>query len=165
MIPDYHFRADHPGQGSPRLMYILFYTGAALLLAAAIYEFYLYFTHWAVGDERGYLWQLILGIIYLIVSGIVAYFTYRRSSNSEEAPPDRYVIVQGGVLTYELDQLNGKQRLDLSQLAATSRPSVRDIVLTMRDGREVVLPIYLIDEEDKQAELEALLQKAAGTNP
>ncbi|NJB86770.1 hypothetical protein GGR26_002547 [Lewinella marina] len=160
MIPDYHFRADHSATGTARWIYLLLYAGAALLLVAAVYELYLYFTHWAIGDERDHVWQLILGILYLVVSGLVAYFTSQRHGR-EETPPERFVTIKDGILTYQLDQLNGKQRVDLRHLVATRRPSVRDLTLELKDGQRVELPIYLIDDEAKQAELEKILVAAA----
>ncbi len=162
VIPDFHYRADHPAPGTTRLLHFLFYFGALLLLVAGVHSLYLYFTLWTGGDDNSHVWQLVLGMVYLIGGLVVAYSTYHHA-DGEAPPPDRYVDVKGGVMTYELDQLNGKQRLPLAELTAATRPSVRDMILEFRDGRQVVLPIYLIDEEDKQAELEALLKRQATT--
>ncbi|THH39435.1 hypothetical protein [Neolewinella litorea] len=161
MIPDYDFHSDTPNTGNLRLLHWLFYAGALLLLLAAVYEFYLYSTHWAVGDERDHLWQLVLGFIYLLVGGLVAWFTYQRTAGNAESPPERFVTIRGGTMTYQLDQLNGKQQLDLKQLSGATRPSVREMILEMKDGRKVTLPVYLIDNDEKQAELENLLMNAA----
>ena len=160
MVADYHFRADHPNPNTTRWLHVLFYCGALLLALAGVYELYQYATHWTDGTDHSHLWQLILGIVYLIVAGLVAYATYNHGG-SGEIPPDRYVDVKNNTLVYELDQLAGKQTIDLSNLRRVTRPSVRELILELEDGSQRVLPVYLIDEDDKQAELERVLRAAA----
>ncbi len=137
------------------MLHLLFYLGAVLLLVAAIHSLYLYFTDWSAGDD-GHFWYLVLGLVYLLVSGLIAWFTYHHGAG-EETPPDRYLEIRNGVMTWELDQLKGKQRVDLKSVVRAERPSVRELSLTLQGGREVVLPIYLVDEEAKQVELENIL--------
>ena len=155
MIPDYHFRTEHPNPQTTRLLHLLFYLGAVLLLVAAGHSLYLYFTDWSAGDD-GHFWYLLLGLIYLLVSGLIAWFTYHHG-DGHETPPDRYVEIRDGTMIWELDQLNGKQTVDLNTVVQADRPSVRDFLLTLEDGRQVILPIYLVDEENKQVELENIL--------
>ncbi|MCP9236865.1 hypothetical protein [Lewinella sp. JB7] len=158
MIPDYSFRTDHPNPRTTRMLHLLFYFGALLLLVAAVHSLYLYFTAWTTGDDGSHLWSLVLGLVYLLVSVLIAYFTYNHGDD-EVAPPDRYVEIEDGVLMFSLDQVSGRQVVDLSAVGSVSRPSVRELVLALRDGRQVVLPVYLIDDEEKQRELEAILTK------
>ncbi|WP_116128266.1 hypothetical protein [Lewinella sp. IMCC34183] len=160
MIPDYHYRADQPDPATTRLLHVLFYAAAALLLVAGVHSLYVYVTGWTAGDDYSHLWQLLLAILYLLAAGAVAYATYNHGGG-KEAAPERYVDVAAGTMTYALDQLAGKQRVDLTQLAQVTRPSVRELILEFRDGRQVILPVYLIEGEEKQRELEALLQNAA----
>ncbi|MGB3800889.1 MAG: DUF308 domain-containing protein [Lewinella sp.] len=162
MAPEFHFRADHPDPGTTRWLHICFYVGAVLLAVAGVYELYLYATHWSAGDDSSYLWMLVLGIVYLIVAGLVAYATYNHGG-SEEIPPERFVHIEGGVMTYELDQLQGREEIRLADIQAVHRPSVRELILELRDGKRITMPVYLIDEEDKQNELEALLNRSASS--
>ncbi len=155
MIPDYHFRAEHANPRTTRLFHLLFYLGAALLLVAAGQSLYFYFTDWSASDD-GHFWYLILGLLYLLVSGLIAWFTYHHG-DGQETPPDRYVEIRDGIMVWELDQLNGKQRVDLDTVVRADRPSVRDFLLTLQDGTQIVLPIFLVDEEAKQVELENIL--------
>ena len=161
MAATFHFHSDHPDPGTTRWLHVGFYFAAVLLLVAAVYEFYQYATHWTDGDDNSHLWQLLLGILYLIVAVGVAYATYRHGG-SGEIPPERFVTVDNGVMTYELDQLNGRQRVPLEEVEAVHRPSVRDLILELRGEKRLVVPIYLIDDEEKQAELERILTEAAG---
>ena len=160
MAADFHFRADHPNPRTTRWLHVLFYVGAFLLAFAGVYELYQYATHWTDGNDHSHLWQLALGIVYLIVAALIAYATYNHGG-SGEIPPDRYVEVTGNTLVYELDQLDGRQTVDLRNLVAVDRPSVRELYLELRDGRRVVLPVYLIDDEARQEALEARLRAAA----
>ncbi len=155
MIPNYAFRTEHAAPRTTRWLHLLFYLGAGLLLAAAAHSLYLYFTDWSAGDD-GHFWYLVLGLVYLLVSALIAWFTYHHGDD-EESPPDRYVEIRDGVMVWELDQLNGAQRVDLKTVARAERPSVRELLLTLQDGSRLMLPIYLVDEEAKQVELENIL--------
>ena len=159
MTPTYDFHTPPPpNPRTTRLLHWLFYLGALLLLVAAIHSLYLYFTHWSGGEDDHPIWQLVLGLIYLVVSGLIAYATYTHGQgDEEELPPPRYVRIENGKLTYELDQLNGRQEIALDRIKRVKRASVRDLLLELRDGERVLLPIYLIDDEGKQAELEEVL--------
>jgi hypothetical protein len=153
VIPDYQFRADHPNPRTTRLLHLLFYLGAFLLFVAAVHSFYVYWTEWTVGDDNSHLWNLVLGMIYLIVSGLVAYATYHHGDGDDVTPPERYLLIEEGVMTYELDQLSGRRVVDLSGLTEVTQPTVRELRLHFRGGEEIALPIYLIDEPEKQEEL------------
>ncbi|CAH0998842.1 hypothetical protein LEM8419_00157 [Neolewinella maritima] len=158
MTPDYDFHTTPPDPRTTGLLHALFYLAAVLLLAAAIYTLYLYFTHWSGGEDDHPIWQLILGLVYLVASGLIAYATYTHANGSDgEVPPERYVRIADGRLVYDLDQLSGRQEVDLDRIVKVSRPSVRDLVLDLSDGTQQVLPIYLIDEDGKQEELERAL--------
>lgn len=160
MIPDYRFRTAPPDPRTTRLLHWLFYLGALLLLVAAVHSLYRYLTEWTAGDDNSHLWDLLLGIVYLIASGLIAYATYRHGSGPrEELAPERYADIKDGILTYQLDQLSGTQRIDLGQVRQVTKPSVRELVLTTEGGERHVLPIYLIDEEEKQRELEGILKQ------
>ncbi|PPK85166.1 hypothetical protein CLV84_2058 [Neolewinella xylanilytica] len=159
MALQFHFHADHPEPGTTRWLHLSFYLGAILLVVAGVYELYRYATYWTAGDDRSHLWQLGLGILYLMVAAAVAFATYRHGG--QETPPDRYVTIEGGVMTYALDQLNGRQQIRLADIRSIQRPSVRDLILELSDGQRTVLPIYLIDDEAKQEELEKILAGAA----
>ncbi|MBB4079728.1 hypothetical protein GGR28_002353 [Lewinella aquimaris] len=158
MIPDYTFRTEHPNPRTTRFLHLLFYFGAMLLLVAAVHSLYRYFTEWTVGDDNSHIWSLVLGLIYLIASILIGYFTYSHGGDGED-PPERFVEIEDGVMTYSLDQVTGRQVLDLATVREVSRPSVRELILSLRDGERVVLPVYLIDDEDKQRELESILTK------
>ncbi|WP_420458182.1 hypothetical protein [Neolewinella sp.] len=159
MTPTYDFHTPPPpNPRTTRLLHWLFYLGALLLLVAAIHSLYLYFTHWSGGEDDHPIWQLVLGLVYLVVSGLIVYATYTHGRGSaEETPPQRYVRIQDGKLVYELDQLNGRQEIALDRIERVRRASVRDLLLELRDGERVLLPIYLIDDEGKQEELEEVL--------
>ena len=161
MVAEYHFRAAHPNPRTTRWLHVLFYCGALLLALAGAYELYQYATHWTDGTDHSHVWQLVLGVVYLTVAGLVASATYHHGG-SGEIPPDRYVDIRNGKLIYELDQLAGKQTVELGELRRVTRPSVRELILELRDGSQQVLPVYLIDEDEKQAELERVLRSAAG---
>ena len=161
VIPEYHFRTEHPDPGTTRFLHVLFYLGAVLLLVAAVHAFYVYFTTWSGGDDNSHVWQLVLGVVYLIVSGLIAYNTYHHGEDAVGPAPERFVSVIDGRMRYSLDQLSGENELDLRRLRAVTRPSVRDLILTLDDDSQRVLPIYLIDEEAKQEELERILRAAA----
>ena len=161
MAAAFHFHSDHPDPGTTRWLHVGFYFAAALLLVAAGFEFYQYATHWTDGGDNGHLWQLLLGILYLLIAAAIVYATYRHGG-SGEIPPERFVTVENGVMTYELDQLNGRQRVPLADVEAVQRPSVRELILELRGGERLVMPVYLIDDDGKQAELERILTDAAG---
>ena len=159
MNPTYAYHSDPPPPARGRYLYLFFDLAAVLLLVAGGHSLYLYFTHWTGGDDGGAVWQLILGLLYLIVGVLVAYFAHHQG-RPEEPAPERYVTVSDGHLTYVLDSISGKQRLPLAGLTEVNRLSVRDLMLEFSDGRQVVLPIYLIDGEEKQVELERVLERA-----
>lgn len=160
MVAEYHFRADHPNPRTTRWLHVMFYCAALLLALAGVYELYQYATHWTDGTDHRHVWQLVLGLVYLVVAGLVTYATYHHGG-SGEVPPERYVAIRNGRLEYELDQLAGKQTVDLRSLRRITRPSVRELILELHDGRQQILPVYLIDEEEKQEELERVLRTAA----
>ncbi len=160
MADEFHFHADHPDPDTTRWLHVSFYIGALLLAIAGVYELYRYATHWAVGDDQSYLWQLILGIVYLVVAAVIAYGTYNHGG-SGEIPPERFVHITGGTMVYQLDQLNGRQEIRLADIQAVHRPSVRDLILELIGGQKVIMPIYLIDEAEEQAKLENILTAAA----
>ena len=159
----YSFHADHaaPDPKVTRWLHVLFYLAALLLLLAGSYSLYLYFTHWSAGEDDEEWWHLVLGLIYLIISGLIAYATYRHGGPDavDEAAPPRYVAIENGRMVYELNQLEGRQEVQLSEVERVERPSVRDLILHLRSGQRRVLPIYLIDDEAKQQELEQLLAR------
>ena len=158
MTAQYDFHTTPPNPRTTRLLHWLFYLGALLLLVAAIHSLYLYFTHWSGGENDSSIWQLILGLVYLVVSGLIAYATYTHGGgDDDEVAPPRYVRIRDGKLTYELEQTAGRQEIALDRIVKVTRPSVRDLLLELRDGERILLPIYLIDEEDKQKELEGVL--------
>ncbi len=159
MIPDYHFRANRPDPGTTRMLHLLFYLGAFLLFVAAVHAFYVYWTEWTAGDDNSHLWNLVLGVVYLIVSGLIAYATYHHGDGDDTPPPDRYLLIEDGVMTYELDQLAGRRVVALDGLTRISQPSVRELRLHFRQGEEIGLPVYLIDEPAKQEELVATLRE------
>ncbi len=159
MTPTYDFHTPPPpNPRTTRLLHWLFYLGALLLLVAAIHSLYLYFTHWSGGEDDHPIWQLVLGLVYLVVSGLIAYATYTHGRGDDgKTPLQRYVRIQEGKLVYELDQLNGRQEIALDRIDRVTRASVRDLLLELRGGERVLLPIYLIDDEGKQEELEEVL--------
>jgi hypothetical protein len=160
VIADYQFRSDHqPDPRTTRWFHLLFYLGALLLLVAAVHSIYVYWTDWSAGDDNSHLWNLLLGLVYLIVSGLIAYATYHHGRGREEPAPSRYLIIEDGVMTYELDQLAGRRVVDLTGLESVSQPSVRELRLRFRDKEDLSLPVYLIDEPEKQVELRETLQR------
>lgn len=163
-MTDFQFRAVHPGkQKATRLIHFCFYLAALLLAIAGAYALYRYFNAWSTIDDNSHLWDLVLGIAYLVVSFLVVYATYHHGEgHTHENTHDRYAEAKNGILTYELDQVNGTQTVVLDQITKVEKPSIRELVIHLKDRTEMVLPIYLIDDEDKQNELEALLIAAAG---
>jgi hypothetical protein len=159
VIPDYHFRAEHiPRARTTRLLHWLFYLGALLLLIAGIHSLSLYFTEWSMGDDDSHLRHLLLGLLYLLISAVVVYATYNHGGKGGELPPERYAKIVDGQFTYHLDQVSGVQRVDLARVKKVTKPSVREMILTTDDGVDHPIPIYLIDEDDKQLELERILK-------
>lgn len=161
-MSDFSFHAGGPvaKPGTTRLLHFCFYLGALLLLVAGVHALYLYFTAWSTVGDTAHLWQLVLGIVYLLVSGLVAYATYNHSHPRGGEPAvdaERFAEVKGGRLTYELDQIAGRQSVALDQVAKAEKPSVRELVLTLKDGTRQVIPVYLIDDDAKRQELERLL--------
>ena len=159
-MADFSFHAGGPtaSPGTTRLLHFCFYLGALLLLVAGVHALYLYFTAWSTQGDTAHLWQLALGIVYLLVSGLVVYATYTHHQGAKgETATERYVHLREGKLIYELDQVNGRQEIALDRIERVTRASVRDLLLELRGGERVLLPIYLIDDEAKQGELERAL--------
>lgn len=140
-------------------MHLCFYLAALLLAVAGIFAIYRYFTAWSSADDNSHLWDLLLGVLYLVIGAVVVYATYNHgNAHADEETAHRFAQIKDGILTYELDQVSTVQTVALDQIVRVEKVSIRELVLHLKDGAKLVLPIYLIDDEVKQRELESLLR-------
>ncbi|SEQ75618.1 hypothetical protein [Neolewinella agarilytica] len=153
----YTYHSEHHADNKDRWFHFVLFAGAFLLLLAAGQQFFLFFTDWHASDEEHSWWHLGLGVIYLLGGLLMAYAGYR-ADHASRGDLDRYVRVSDKHLVWKLDQKEGEQELLLEDITGIERPNVRDLVLKVKGGSQIFLPIYLITHDGKQEELMAILQ-------
>lgn len=147
----YSYHSEHNADKQDRWIHFILFLGAIALLLAAAYQLYVHFTGWQTsGDDAN--WHLMLGLIYLMAGLVVALWGMRlhKSSNGEA---DRYARIDEERITWDLTQIDGEQTVRLENITKVERTSVRDLELTLTGGGKILLPIYLIANEEKQEEL------------
>lgn len=148
----YSYHSEHHAEPSDRWVHFLLFLGAFLLLLAAGQQFFLFATDWHASDEGHSWWHLTLGLAYLLVGAAMAYIGYRHE-HASRGPADRYVRIGEDDLTWSLTQKLDEQNVALADITAVDRPNIRDLKLTLKGEKSVVLPIYLITCDAKQEEL------------
>ena len=83
----------------------------------------------------------------------MAYAGIRHVRAGKHHPSERYVRVSDEQLTWRLDQLDTEQRVPLVSIASVQQTNIRDLVITLKDGSQRTLPIYLVTNLEKQVEL------------
>lgn len=152
----YAYHSEHNADKQDRWIHFVLFVGALLLLLAASQQLFLHFTAWHAADEAHNWNHLILGIVYLLIAGLLTFIGLRLKNNSQ-GDADRYVRIGEEDITWHLNQKETENRVVLADIASFNQPNVRDLVLTLKDGNSVVLPIYLIANEEKQEELTDVL--------
>lgn len=153
----YSYHSEPTTKPRARWVHFLLFSGAFLLLVAAAQQFFLFFTDWHASDQEHSYWFLILGLVYLLLGGLLAWWGYRLV-NARRANFARYVHIDEAFITWQLYQPDGVQRLALKDLVKAEQLNVRELQLTRADGSTQVLPIYLVDGAAKQEELLATLR-------
>jgi len=153
----YAYHSEHNADAQDRWMHFLLFAGALLLLFAAGQQLFLFFTDWHASDLEHSWWHLGLGLLYLIVGLGLAWWGYRLDRASR-GDCDRYVRVDDAYLSWHLHQQDDVEQVPLDQIASVERTSVRDLVLSLRSGTKITLPIFLVGNDAKQAELLEVLE-------
>lgn len=147
----YSYHSEHNADKQDRWIHFVLFIGAILLLLAGGHQLYVHFTGWQTTGDDSYR-HLMLGIIYLM-SGIVIALWGMRLHNVSNGEADRFVRVDEEQITWDLTQIDGERSIQLADIARVERTSVRDLALTLASEQTVILPIYLIANEEKQEEL------------
>lgn len=155
----YSYHSEHHAAPSDRWVHFLLFVGAFLLLLAAGQQFFLFFTDWHAADDEHSWGHLTLGVIYLVIGGVLAYIGYRHE-HASRGVTDRYVRVTDTELTWSLTQKTEEERIPLASIRAVERLNIRDLQLTLQEGTQEILPIYLVANEEKQEELMEVLRAA-----
>ncbi|MBC6996320.1 hypothetical protein QWY85_19895 [Neolewinella lacunae] len=153
----YSYHSEPAARPRARWVHFLLFSGAFLLLVAAGQQFFLFFTDWHASDQEHSYWFLLLGIVYLLLGAVLAwwgYLLFKARRNDFE----RYVRIDDTSITWQLYQPDGVQRMALKDLVKAEQLNVRELQLTRTDGSTLVLPIYLVDGAAKQEELLATLR-------
>ncbi|MEM9928645.1 MAG: phage holin family protein [Bacteroidota bacterium] len=148
----YSYHSEHHAEPRDRWIHFLLFIGAFALLLAAGQQFFLYFTDWHAADDEHSWWHLILALVYLLIGGVLAYLGYRQEHASRGAI-DRYVRVGEDDLVWSLTQRTDEEKIKLADVAAVERLNIRDLKITLKDGTVAILPIFLVANAEKQAEL------------
>lgn len=152
----YSYHSEHNADAQDRWSHFLLFLGALIAFAAAVQRLFHYFTDWS-GEENSSNWgALALGIMYLI-AGVCLIILGLRALRASRGVADRYVRVDDTHLRWHLLQTEEEQSVALANLEGVERRSVRELVLRLRGGEEVVFPIYLVANEEKQRELVSVL--------
>jgi hypothetical protein len=153
----YSYHSEHHAEPKDRWVHFLLFLGAFLLLLAAGQQWFLYFTDWHAADGEHSYWHLGLGAIYLLIGAVLAYIGYRHEHASRGAC-DRYARVDETHLRWSLTQKVDEESIALADIASVERPNVRDLKIILKDGKTIVLPIFLIASEGKQEELLGMIR-------
>lgn len=153
----YSYHSEHHAEPRDRWVHFLLFIGAFLLLLAAVQQFFLFFTDWHATDEEHSWWHLVLGLVYLVIGGVLGYIGYRQEHASRGAA-DRYVRVGDTALSWSLTQNTEEEKIDLSEIKAVERLNIRDLKISLKDGGEQILPIFLVANAEKQEELIQVLE-------
>ncbi|MEM1358161.1 MAG: hypothetical protein AAGF89_08180 [Bacteroidota bacterium] len=153
----YSYHSEHHADTQDRWMHFLLFAGALLLLFAAGQQFFLFFTDWHAADHEHSWWPLGLGALYLFFGLGIAYLGYRLDSNSR-GNADRYIRIDEDYLSWHLHQQDQVEQVALAEVAEVERTNIRDLVISLKSGSKITLPIYLVGNEAKQKELITVLQ-------
>ncbi len=148
----YSYHSEHHAASSNRWVHFLLFVGALLLLLAAGQQLFLFLTDWHAADDEHSWWHLILALVYLVVGGVLAFIGYQQK-NASGGVTDRYVRVSEEDLTWSLTQKTEEEKISLADIAQVERLNIRDLRITLQNGETEVLPIFLVDNEEKQEEL------------
>ncbi len=154
----YTYHSEHHAEPKDRWIHFLLFLGAFLLLLAAGQQWFLFFTDWHASDQEHSYWHLGLGVIYLIIGAVLAYIGYRHE-NASRGACDRYARIDETHLRWSLTQKVDEEAIALEDIATVERSNIRDLKLTLKDGKSAILPIFLIASEGKQEELLATLKE------
>ena len=157
----YTYHSEHHADRQDRWVHFLLFAGAFLLLIGGVYELFLFFTDWTHDAQEHSWWHLVISLLYLLLGGLLAYAGIRHVHAGKHHPSERYVRVDDERLVWRLDQLDTEQRVPLASIASVHQPSIRDLVITLRDGSRRTLPIYLVTNSEKQEELVRELNSVA----
>ncbi|MEO0733156.1 MAG: hypothetical protein AAFZ52_09995 [Bacteroidota bacterium] len=152
----YVYHSEHNADAQDRWVHFLLFAGALVLLFAGGQQLFLFFTDWHATDHEHSWWHLGLGLGYLVVGLGLGYYGYRVDRASRGAA-DRYVRVDEEYLSWHLHQQDDKEQVALAQIKKVERRNIRDLVLTLKSGTEITLPVFLIGNEGKQEELMRVL--------
>lgn len=147
----YSYHSEHNADQQDRWIHFVLFIGALALALAAVQQFYVQFFSWQAAEEESYL-HLILGIAYGFITAVLIFWGVRLR-NASRGEADRYVRINDEKLTWDLTQVDGEQKISLSDIKRVDRKSIRDLALTLKSGQTIMLPIYLIANHDKQEEL------------
>ena len=162
MTTPFTYHSEHHADRQHRWIHFLMFAAAFVLILAGIYESFLYLTDWHAAEDDHSWFHLVLAGIYLTVGGLLA-FAGMRHVRSGQHVGERFVTIKEGTLSYHLITTEPTQRITVAEITAVERRNVRDLVICLRDGTERILPIYLITNELKQAELVEALHPAIAT--
>ncbi len=154
----YSYHSEPTAKPRAPWVHFLLFSGAFLLLVAAAQQFFLFSTDWHASDQEHSYWFLILGLVYLLLGGALAWWGFRLVK-ARRSDFERYVHIDDASITWQLYQPDGVQRMALKDLVKAEQLNVRELQLTRTDGSTLVLPIYLVDGEAKQEELLETLRK------
>lgn len=147
----YSYHSEHSADNKDRWILFGLFIWSILMVLAGAQQLSVHFTSWGAAGDSSYR-HLVLGIIYLMVAAVLMFLGTRHYTASQ-GDADRYVRVEEENLVWELTQVDGKQTIPLATIQRVERRSIRDLELTLTSGEAMVLPIYLIAEQDKQEEL------------
>lgn len=148
----YSYHSEPDAKPKARWVHFLMFSGAFLLLVAAVQQLFLFFTDWHASDQEHSYWFLLLAIVYLLLGAALAWWGYRLV-NARRDDFERYIHIDDAFITWRLYQPEGVQRIALKDLARAEQLNIRELQLTRTDGTAVLLPIYLVDGAAKQEEL------------
>lgn len=153
----YTYHSEHHTDKKDRWVHFLLFAAAFLLLSAGGYELFLFLTDWNGAEEDHSYYYLVFALGYILLGLLLAYAGVRHLQSGNDHR-ERFVRVDEKTLSWNLTQNSEVEKVDLSTITSFGRPNVRDLVLQLRGGGQKVLPIYLIDDENKQAELLSVLE-------
>ncbi len=159
----YSYHSEHHASPFDRWRHFLLYLCALLLVYAGSSALYYHFTHWEGGEDERQWWQLLLGIVYLLTGGLLAYLAYRHETHRHTDLTERFVHIDDTHLEWNLEQNEEIHRVALADVIAAERTNIRDLVLEREDGSRVIFPIYLVVGNEKQEDLIRVLVERART--
>lgn len=157
----YSYHSEHNADKQGRWIHFSLFIGALILLFAGAQQLYLHFTAWTASDESHGWNNLIFGIAYLVAGGLLTWYGLRLK-NAHQVPTDRYVRITEEELIWDLTQVEEERSIRLQDISTIERPNVRDLKIGLTSRQDVLIPIFLIADEEKQGELVNLLEEIVG---